>query len=112
MSENPYRLLTEKFLKIFGAFAVIIIAIGMAIFGPMIIVALSDDKPWGWWTYAFFIPLAITIMIVLINLVDWDDLWDFDDVKDAFDEYREEQRQLRKQARELREQHEREINLT
>ena len=111
MTENPYKLLTEKFLKIFGVFVVIIASMAMIIFTPMILMSIFD-KPWTWWTYAFFIPLGITILIVTINLVDWDELFDFDDVNDTFEEYREEQRQLRKQARKLREEHEREINLT
>jgi hypothetical protein len=105
MSE-PYEMLIEKFLKIFGIFVVIVGTIGMMIFAPIILVSLTD-KPWGWWTYAFFIPLGITILIVVINVVDWDELWEFDDIKDAFEERREEKERQRELAKEKR----KEINI-
>jgi uncharacterized membrane protein (DUF106 family) len=106
--ENPYELSMNKFLKIFGVFTVIIASIAMMIFAPMLLNSISD-KPWTWWTYMFFIPLGITILIVVINIIDWDDLWDFDDINNTFKEYREEQKRQRKLAREKLQ--EKEINI-
>jgi hypothetical protein len=97
--DNPYELSMNKFLKIFGVFTVIVASIAMMIFAPMLLNSITD-KPWTWWTYMFFIPLGITILIVIINVIDWDDLWDFDDIKEAFDDYREEKKRLRREAKE------------
>jgi uncharacterized membrane protein (DUF106 family) len=74
-----------KALQIFLPFFLIVFSVALAL-APIFIAFGST----GYWFLGLIvsIPLAITIVTMVNNFTDWDNLWEFSDVKLMISEYK------------------------
>ena len=75
-----------KALQIFLPFFLIVFSVALAL--SPIFIAFTNGS--GYWFLGLIvsIPLAITIISMVNNFTDWDNLWEFSDVKFMISEYK------------------------
>lgn len=77
-----------KALKIFLPFFLIVFSVALAL--SPIFIAFTTTKDWWFLGLIVSIPLAITIVSMVNNFTDWDNLWEFSDVKSLIIDYKSE----------------------
>jgi hypothetical protein len=75
-----------KALQIFLPFFLIVFSVALAL--SPIFIAFTNGS--GYWFLGLIvsIPLAITIISMVNNFTDWDNLWEFSDVKSMIIDYK------------------------
>jgi uncharacterized membrane protein len=67
---------------------------GVALALSPIFIAFTTAKGWWFLGLVVSIPLAITIISMVNNFTDWDNLWEFSDVKWMISEYKRNKKGL------------------